>query len=181
MTGLEILNYHSPVCLDIKATTAVDITDNIASNYPVTESYSIYETPAINNPRLNPLGDFYNDSFCDVINETRFAQHCGNYSEKLYQAIRYKKPFILVAPPYTIEYAKRMGFKTFSDFWDESYDQETNHEKRIIKILNLMNYINSKSINELREIYNQMQPILDHNYNCLLEKTTFKTVQRLEK
>jgi hypothetical protein len=180
-SGLEILNYHSPVCLDIKAKASVEITDNTASHYPVTDDYTIYETPAINNPRLNPLENFYNDSFCDVINETRFAQHCGNYSEKLYQAIRYKRPFILVAPPHTIEYAKRMGFKTFSDFWDESYDQETNHEKRIIKILNLINYINSKSINELREIYNQMQEVLDHNYHCLLEKTTFKTVQRLEK
>jgi hypothetical protein len=181
MSGFEILNYHSPVCLDIKATNAVDINNENPSYYPITESYDNYETPAINNFKLNPLGDFYNDSFCDVINETRFAQHCGNYSEKLYQAIRYKKPFILVAPPYTLEYAKRMGFKTFSDFWDESYDEESNHEVRTIKILNLINYINSKSINELRDMYDQMQSILDHNYQCLLSKTTFKTVQRLVK
>jgi hypothetical protein len=178
LTGLEILNSNCPTLLDIKNSKAIHVEDGLTVYYPQSQKYSGHNNPAIDNPRCNTLQKFYNESFCDVINETRFAQHTGNFSEKLYQAIRYKTPFILVAPPETLEYAKKYGFKTFSDFWDESYDTTSNHEQRLIKIFNLINLINSKSLNELQAIYSSMSEVLEHNYNILLEKTPYKTVQK---
>lgn len=179
VTGLEILNSNCPALLDIKNSKAIHVEDGLTVYYPQSQKYSGHNNPAIDNPRYNTLQKFYNESFCDVINETRFAQHTGNFSEKLYQAVRYKTPFILVAPPETLEYAKKYGFKTFSDFWDESYDTTSNHEQRLIKIFNLINLINSKSLNELQSIYSSMSEVLEHNYNILLEKTPYKTVQKL--
>jgi hypothetical protein len=106
----------------------------------------------------------YRNSFCGVINETRFAQPFGYFSEKTLTALYSKIPIILVAPPYTLEYLKTFGFKTFDKWWDESYDIETNHHKRIIKIFDVIDYINSKSIEELKVIYSEMTDILNHNY-----------------
>lgn len=105
----------------------------------------------------------YKECFCAIINETRYAQPFGYFSEKTLTAIWAKLPFILVAPPYTLEYLKTFGFKTFDKWWDENYDREENHEKRLIQIYNLIDYINSKSINDLKIIYTEMQDILNHN------------------
>lgn len=109
----------------------------------------------------------FDECFVCVINETRFAQPTGNFSEKVLHAINYSKPFILVAPPFTLEYIKKLGFKTFDRYWDESYDNIKNHSKRMLAIFNLIDYINSKSIKELNEIYTDMQEIIVHNHKML--------------
>ena len=82
----------------------------------------------------------------------------------------YRKPFILVAPPHTLKYLKEDGFQTFSDFWDESYDEEEDHLERIFKILEVIDYINSKPIEDLQKIYDQMHEILEHNNKLFFEK-----------
>ena len=83
----------------------------------------------------------------------------------------YKKPFVLAAPPNTLKNLREEGFKTFSEFWDESYDLEDLHSNRIIKIFKVIDYIDSKSIKELREIYKEMTDIVEYNYDLLIEKT----------
>jgi hypothetical protein len=119
---------------------------------------------------------FYADTFCDVVTETKYAQPTGNISEKTFRPIGYLKPFILVGPPRSLEYLKTMGYKTFSDYWDESYDSEENHQARLTKIFKLIDHINSKSIDELRQLYIDMQPILTHNANLLAETLPHRTL-----
>ena len=70
------------------------------------------------------------------------------------------KPFILVAPYGTLQYLKEFGFRTWDQWWDESYDLEPDPAKRLLKIFDIIDYIDSKSIEELRELYQQMRPIL---------------------
>ncbi len=109
----------------------------------------------------------YKSSFCAVINETRYAQPFGYFSEKTLTPIFSKLPFILVAPPRSLEYLKTFGFRTFDKWWDESYDQEEDHHKRIIKIFDVIDYINSKDIEDLKKIYEEMKDILDHNASII--------------
>lgn len=109
---------------------------------------------------------FYNsmlDSFCCVVNETRFFQPTSNVSEKTLMPFKVKRPIILVAPPNSLEYIKKLGFKTFSDFWDESYDTEEDHTLRMIKIFKLIDYLGSLSNAEQQQMYDKMMPILVHN------------------
>jgi hypothetical protein len=119
------------------------------------------------------IASLYNKSFISVVNETRFAQPTANYSEKILQTIFLKHPFILVAPPYTLKYMRETGLKTFSDFWDESYDEEPIHSVRMAKILKLIDYIGSKSLEELEELRSEIEPIL--KYNLALLKQTYHT------
>jgi len=81
----------------------------------------------------------------------------------------FKKPFILVAPPFTLKYLREQGFQTFSDFWDESYDECVDHERRMWMIFNLIDEIENTPIDDLRELYKAMQPVLQHNYERLLD------------
>jgi hypothetical protein len=168
LEGLTILNTHSPFNLDLNIKESVNITNDHQSQQLNPNNTTIYEVKS--DGENNSIETFYNDVFCDIVNETRFAQPTANYSEKTYQPMFYKKPFVLVAPPYTLKYLKEQGFKTFSDFWDESYDTIENHEERLFKIFEVIDSIDSKSIEELQEIYIQMIPILEHNYNLVKEK-----------
>lgn len=175
LQGIQFINQNSPLCLDISAKIASKTNLDYGFSYwPITEDYPASQTPAIHNPTRNSLQEFYDQSFVDVVTESRFAQPTGNYSEKTYQAIQYKRPFILAAPPNTLKYLKEQGFKTFSEFWDESYDDEYDHGKRLIKIFDLIDYIGNKSIEELTEILKQMEDILEFNYNHFKENKANK-------
>lgn len=161
--GVETLNKNCPVNLDLKIDKPIHIKFNnyFIQPFPNTVMYDNIQN--VVDGDNNALENFYNDVFCDIVTESRFAQPTANYSEKVHQPMFYKKPFILVAPPYTLKYLREQGYKTFSEFWDESYDEETNHEKRLLKIIKLIFDINKKSIDELKEIYSKMEEILDHN------------------
>jgi hypothetical protein len=107
----------------------------------------------------------YAECFCAVVNETRFAQPFGNISEKTLNPLRAKLPLILIAPPYSLEYLRTFGFKTFDRWWDESYDREENHELRMLKILDVIDYIDSKSMDELDAMYEDMAEVLTVNHH----------------
>jgi hypothetical protein len=115
-------------------------------------------------------------SFCGIINETRFAYPFGNISEKTLSTINCRVPFILVGPPNSLSYLQNLGFKTFSKWWDESYDQETDHQKRISKIFNLIDFIDSMSLKDLTSMYNSMNEILSHNIKNLKKLSKDRSV-----
>jgi hypothetical protein len=110
--------------------------------------------------------EIYNRCFCSVVTEN-FSHPISTFSEKTLNTIASHRPFILVAPPHTLEYLKHYGFKTFGDYWDESYDREENHEKRLIKVFKTIDYINNLPITALRNLYQTLIPILEHNYQVI--------------
>ena len=77
------------------------------------------------------------------------------------------RPFVVFSSPCTLEYARSLGFKTFGEFWDESYDTETDHLTRFNKLLDVIRYIDSFSLDQLKDMYKQMVPVLQHNFNQL--------------
>lgn len=116
---------------------------------------------------MAPPFESYQECFCAVVTESRYAQPTGFLSEKTFAAMGNLRPLILVAPPKSLEYLKKLGFKTFDKWWDESYDQELDHQKRILKVLDIIDYINSFSINELNNLYKDMEEILRYNKNLI--------------
>lgn len=176
--GTDLLNENSPVLLDMSDAEVTVIQDAFTHYYPNVNNNYKWENPARNNGTHNLLEKFYNESFCDIVTESRFAQHTANFSEKLFQSVKYLTPFILIAPPQTLKYAREFGFKTFGEFWDESYDECWNHEERLLKIFALIDSIDAMSLSELGDLYKAMTDTLSHNYFMLLEKSPFKTIQK---
>lgn len=117
--------------------------------------------------------DFYHKAFCAVVNESTFAFPMAHFADKTVNAIKCFRPFVLVAPPHTLEYMQALGFKTFENFWNEDYDKEENHRQRMESVLKLINKIDNLSIEECKEMYEKMLPILKHNYK-LLEKIRYQ-------
>ena len=62
---------------------------------------------------------------------------------------------------------RKDGFKTFADYWDESYDQEWDHTKRLEMIFDLLLEINNWSLEKCKTIYKEMLSVTTHNYLTL--------------
>lgn len=103
------------------------------------------------------------ESCIAIVNETRFGQPTGYFSEKTLDPMRMQMPFVIVSSPYTLQYMKDLGFKTFHHFWDESYDEIENHTDRFLKICDLITYIDDLPDKELRAIVKYTRAITDWN------------------
>ena len=71
-----------------------------------------------------------------------------------------------------------MGFQTFQDFWDEDYDGYEGRD-RLTRIINLIDWLSSQSQDTLKNMYQRMQPVLEHNYNLLSTQTYTTTVREV--
>ena len=85
---------------------------------------SRYTTTELNLP-------LYFNSYFDVVTFAKYETNDVYIDEKIYKSFACFKPFIIIAQPYTLTILKDLGFKTFEKFIDESYDDETDNDKRI--------------------------------------------------
>jgi len=114
----------------------------------------------------------YTSSFCNIVTETYFLESIDKlfgFSEKLMKPIVAQIPFIIVGQPHSLKYLNQLGFKTFSDWWDESYDSEMNHYKRLQKIFKVIHEISKWPLEKCKKVYNEMNDTLIHNSNLYKE------------
>jgi len=111
----------------------------------------------------------YLNSYFTICNESRFDhnQDFGNtifITEKILKPIINLHPFILVGNAHTLKKMREYGFKTFTPFIDESYDEIGDTTERFLEIEKQINNLCSKSLEELHEWYWSIEDILKHNY-----------------
>jgi hypothetical protein len=90
-------------------------------------------------------------------------------TEKVFKPIANFQPFLFVAYPGALELLRSLGFKTFSPFINESYDLEPDEGRRVNMIYKEIVRLCSMSKDEIHDWYWQMESILEHNHNLLLE------------
>ena len=110
---------------------------------------------------------WYKDIFVDVVCETFSNGNVFFITEKFWRPVATKTPFIIQGPQFVIKRLKQLGFKTFDRWWSEGYDEDPylysqNEIKKILADLSAL------SISDLETIYDEMQPILEHNYNLMM-------------
>jgi hypothetical protein len=110
------------------------------------------------------------DSFLNIVTETLFDIDSIFLSEKTYKPIYMCQPFIIFGNPDSLKKLKELGYKTFDKWWDESYDNEIDINRRFDKIINVLEQISEWDMDKCFEIKKEMQEILIHNY-----KNMFKT------
>jgi len=113
---------------------------------------------------LSPIPQLM-ESFLFLVTETCYFQNKTHLTEKIFKPIVLRMPFILVGCANNLEYLRSYGFKTFGDFWDESYDTIFDPIERLKAIVKVLKEIDEMSIEQQQAMLHDMQPILDHNYN----------------
>jgi hypothetical protein len=118
----------------------------------------------------NFLKETYLSTWISVITETLFQDQLTSVfvSEKVFKPMLALHPFLIVGQPNTIKELKKMGFKTFDKWWDESYDTEIHPIKRMEKICNILLDLKKLSKKQFLEMYKDMYNVLLHNQKHLL-------------
>jgi len=110
---------------------------------------------------------YYQTSLISVVTETNFENNDIFNTEKIFKPMVHRHPFILVGPYKTLEYLKDMGYKTFSDFWDESYDDIEDPFERLLKIVEICKDIESWDDIKKKQFFYKSMIITNHNYALL--------------
>lgn len=127
----------------------------------------------------DPLTNLYKDIFVDILSESHVAGNTFFPTEKTIRPMWLKKPFIVFASKNYLCHLRQMGFRTFSDFWDESYDGYEGRD-RYLKILKLIDTISQKSKSELNDMYWAMKYTLDYNYDLLKNQTYTTNITQIQ-
>ena len=89
-------------------------------------------------------------------------------TEKTFRPMLYWQPQLIQSSSGILRWLQECGFKTFSDYWNEDYDNEPDGKIRTQMIVTEVRKLLNKSKEELHEMYWDMMPILEYNRNLLL-------------
>lgn len=115
--------------------------------------------------------DTFLDSWVSLISEASFSDNDQQLflSEKIFKPIACHHPFIIVGNRGSLKELKKMGYRTFEGFIDESYDDLPTFERfdAIVESVKKIIAIEDKFV-----WYEGMREILEHNYNVLRQNST---------
>ena len=153
------LNYSKfPLLLN---TTTVD--DN--ANYVKTDDAAYYsnsyfslvtETFFFNTPRFGPLD---------------YEEQSVFFSEKIFKPIIGKHPFIQLNRPHALGYLRKIGYKTFHPYINESYDTIENDEERLVAIVAEVERLSKQTPEQWIEWQRNVAPVVEHNYKTITSKS----------
>lgn len=110
--------------------------------------------------------DLFRNSYVNVVHET-FYYHQQNQlflSEKSFKSVNMLQPFLVFGHPGTLEWMRSQGYYTFGDWWDESYDGETNDDVRYQKLLDIVKWISEQSLEYLSDMLADQLYVLQENH-----------------
>jgi hypothetical protein len=126
----------------------------------------------------NNKKEFYTDTYLHLTSETLFdADGSPFMSEKTFRPILNLQPFIYVGNYRGLEELRRLGFKTFDGYIDESYDLVKDPKERFALIEKEILKFTAMNMEELHNWYYSLTDILLHNQRHFL---TFKEFNPLE-
>ena len=127
--------------------------------------------------------DIWESALVNVVSETTTI---GEFlSEKIWKPIVGKRPFLLLGPPGSLRRLQDLGFKTFGEFWDESYNDviyapgHLDDDKSIEAICQILTKLKTYSPSHIKHMYNRMYYILEHNHNHFFNEFTRLNYDRI--
>lgn len=154
--------------------------DNLASLNPTyfawTPEVEILNTPYATSNTISYHGeqtwlshvipvDIYNQCAYSIVSETYEDNTFSFYTEKTAKVLMARRLFIMFAGAGYLRNLKELGFKTFDDIIDESYDSEPDHDKR-----HTMAFEQVKKLCQMDQaaVLSAIEPTVNHNYNLLM-------------
>lgn len=116
------------------------------------------------------FSQIYNTFFVELVCESFFTGNTFFPTEKVFRPILLKTPFIVQGPQNFLQNLKKLGFKTFSSWWDEGYSQDP-PGFQLIEIKKVLDFLATKNTDELNALYTSMADTLEHNYQVAMQLT----------
>ncbi len=109
------------------------------------------------------------DTYYSIVTESNFFVDTDYITEKTWKCVGNYHPFIMFGRPGTMSELKKLGFKTFEPYIDESYDKIRDNKKRYKAIVNEVLRLEKMTTNEWKKWYSDMKEILIHNKNHFMD------------
>jgi hypothetical protein len=107
----------------------------------------------------HPNKNYYETYNLEIVTETTVNAHF--LTEKTMKPLVSKMPFLTVSSPGYLKYLRNLGYKTFGDIFDESYDNITDTTHRARAIVDTLNTLISTK--QIYNLTNTCSDILKHN------------------
>lgn len=122
--------------------------------------------------------DIYKKAYWNIVTETlpEYQKSSLFITEKTFKPIMSKMPFIIFGPPFILKELKNLGYKTFDQYIDESYDNETDTNLRISKIINIIKNLSDMDEKSFQIMYKDLQNIVEFNYNHFVERNKNRSI-----
>ena len=122
------------------------------------------------------LDDMYRNSWVSLITESSYFQFEFNafLSEKTFKPIASMQPFIILGSKGSVDYLRRIGFKSFDPWIDESYSTQDD-STRFLSVMNAIKQV--EAIPDKVEWYASMRDVLEHNHAMFVEIGSKKSTE----
>ena len=101
----------------------------------------------------------------DILIEMDPPQPVRFLTEKIFKPLAYGMPFMVIGNKGSLQRLRDLGFQTFPEWFDESYDEESNFSLRTKAMLDSY----EKFLSEEHTI-EEIQPALEHNFNRIHDR-----------
>jgi len=118
----------------------------------------------------------YPNFFVELVNITYFSGTTFYVDEKIWRPMLMKTPFMIQGSQNFILNLQRLGFKTFSNWWDEGYSEDPAN-CQVSCMLDNVKQLSTLTVDQLKDMYIEMLPTLEHNYNRLMTITKNDFIQ----
>jgi hypothetical protein len=163
-----LMSYHRWANQDLKTTSFQFETEGLefeqSRTYQHTIDPVIYYGKGMSLSQVVPIS-VYNQTHYSLVAETNFSNSYNFYTEKIVKPIMAGRLFIAIAGQGYLEFLRSLGFKTFNNVIDESYDQEPNDITRWTMAMNQLELLCSLDSDQVLE---QIKEIVDHNQRLML-------------
>ena len=109
-------------------------------------------------------------SMISIVTETHWYEPELTFTEKIYRPISFGHPFIVVGQVGYLKKLREIGFKTFSDVINESYDEIVNPHMRLAAIVEEMRKIYSLDDNSRKRMLEKMYDVAQENLEIFHKK-----------
>lgn len=160
----------------------LNIDFNIKKKSDIIESNKILPIYAYGDDTNDKIFDYYMynfntqsslDSWFTIVSETHYEdkQKTVFISEKTFKAIANNHPFIIMGNRHSLRYLKQLGYKTFHDLIDESYDELESIHRMTAIIEEVRKWVSNP--NRLQH-FEWMNKIIEHNSEVFKFNALFK-------
>jgi hypothetical protein len=117
--------------------------------------------------------NIYSQSLVSIIAETENLFDVFFFTEKTTKALLGARPFWIYSRQGALKYLTSLGFKTFSPFINEEYDDIKNNSQRLDSMMNSFIEFANRPLTQKQEILNHLSEICLYNRNFLLNKNNW--------
>ena len=116
----------------------------------------------------------YNNSFYSIVSETASSNNFSFFTEKTAKPIVAKRPFIVFSGKHYLKNLRKLGFQTFNNVVDESYDDIDDIDLRFKKAWGEVERLCSRSPHD---VMSKLSTVLEYNYNHFINTNWSSTIK----